>query len=89
MEITKKDPKGYISNGKVKASLFTVISVSILVCVMMIILSIWGYVGKDVASKVVGTLATIIAGGILFSWVNNIFGPTQVPTDEQTEQNTD
>lgn len=75
MEIMKENTKGYISNGKVKAILFSVISLSIFISVMVIILAIWDYIGHEVASKVVGTLGAIIGGGMLFSWVNTMFAP--------------
>jgi len=72
----KKDkPKvGLIERNKVNKFLFTLVSVSLVISVFIIILAIWGYVGKEFASKSVATLGTLIAGGIGFSWVNDYFG---------------
>lgn len=65
---------GFIDRKKVNKFLFILVSASLFISVVIIILAIWDYVGKEFASKTVATLGTLIAGGVGFTWVNQYFG---------------
>ena len=70
----EKPKVGLIERNKVNKFVFLLISTSIFIAVLIIILAIWDYVGKEFASKSVATLGTLIAGGVGFGWVNDYFG---------------
>jgi len=65
---------GFINRVLVNKILFAIVANSILISVLMIIFVIWDYIGEQVAYKTVATGATLIGGGILFSFVNDYFG---------------
>jgi len=65
---------GLINRAAVNKFLFALVACSILISVFMIIFLIWDYVGEEIACKTVATCATLIGGGILFSFVNDYFG---------------
>ena len=80
-----KHPKiGLINRTAVNKFLFSLVAVSILVSVFMIIFAIWDYVGEEVAHKTVATAATVIGGGLLFSFVNDYFGSKTVENGDST-----
>ena len=81
-----KSPKiGLINRAGVNKFLFVLVAGSILVSVFTAIFAIWDYFGEEVAWKTVATCATLIAGGILFSFVNDYFGSKTITTDKPGE----
>lgn len=76
---TDNSPKiGLINRAGVNKCLFTLVAGSILVSVFIIIFAIWDYIGEEIACKTVATCATLIAGGILLSFINDYFGSKTV-----------
>lgn len=71
---------GLINRSAVNKFLFALVACSILISVFMIIFAIWDYVGEEMAYKTVATCATLISGGILFSFVNDYFGSKTINT---------
>ena len=82
---TKQPKVGLINRAAVNKFLFALVASSILVCVFMIIFAIWDYIGEEVAYKTVATGATVIGGGILFSFVNDYFGSKTISTQDYTK----
>ena len=73
---------GLINRSAVNKFLFALVSSSIVISVFMIIFAIWDYVGYEIAHKTVATCATLIGGGILFSFVNDYFGSKTIETKQ-------
>ena len=71
---------GIINRAAVNKFLFSLVAASILISVFMIIFAIWDYIGEEIAHKTVATCATLIGGGILFSFVNDYFGSKTLDT---------
>lgn len=73
-DVPDNNDDGLLEKSTINRMLFILVAISLVFSVVMVILAIWDYVGRDVAWKTVATCGTIIGGGVLFSKINDYFG---------------
>lgn len=84
----KKNRKGYLNSGLVRAFTFYTITFCVLASVILCILAIWEFADPDVFWRMLATFFVIAFGSAVFAIVNNIFGTVELsePEEEPTEE---
>ena len=79
VEVTpRRSRRGFLNARLVRGLSFFTTSMCILVAVVASILAIWKFTGTDVLWRTVATCAVVAGGAMTFSWVNILFGATEV-----------
>jgi hypothetical protein len=66
--------KGFFNPRIIKTIAFTLISLSIIGCIVLCIMAIWDYADRDTLWRMIATLGVIALGSGVFAFVNGMFG---------------
>lgn len=70
----KKTVRGFFPPAIIKTVSFSIISLCILAGVVVCILAIWDFAGRDTLWRFTSSFLVVAAGTLLFSVVNGMFG---------------
>lgn len=72
--------KGYLDHRVIKGAIFYICTLCLLFSMIASVLSIWDVIGEEHLMQVLGTLAVIAFGSLLFMGLNLAFGSLEAPT---------